>query len=416
MTLKIAHISDLHIGYRAGLKENSSHINLREADGYVALAKLVKSIIQEGVDSVVVAGDVFHTPTPSVRSIVFVQNQFRKFWDAGIKVYALAGNHDANDIRGDIAASRVLHDPWREIYSHVEPYVKYEISDGVFLHLVSHHMYSEQKATMESIEPVEGSINIFSTHGSCIDPLLNEQLKTEQSPREIVIPDFLLKDKDWSYSMLGHIHERGWVGSKDKTTDTENRKIFYNGSLIRRGFSDNEVPLGRGWTLWEIDDYGIFTSTVKTIPQRPQYDFEVIDASDHSASEITDIIVENLKKTQLEGQESFDGKTAPILRQKIVNLTPSKQSGMDSKVIDSNTWHALTWKLDRQWSLKELPKTVGEKDDQKVIAQDLSTSYESWVKESETYKNLETDMQEKVFNQTKEFVELGQEKLLEMED
>src|SRR5690606_17148906 len=140
-------------------------------------------IIEQEVDAVLVPGDTFHVPEPKIRDIVFAQNQFRRFDLAGIPVYILAGNHDALDISAEIAASRVLHDPLRKIYSHVEPYVHHELADGINVHMVSHHLYVDQAATMESIKPHEGAINIFSTHGSVIDPLMRIKLHTEQSPR-----------------------------------------------------------------------------------------------------------------------------------------------------------------------------------------------------------------------------------------
>ena len=263
MTFKIAHLSDLHLQYRSSRLTTESGINLREMDGYLSFATCVNEIINENCDAAIVAGDVFHIPNPSIRAIIFAQKQFRKLADAGVKVYILAGNHDSLDVVGDIAASKVLDDSFRGIYSGAEPYVHYEITDGINLHMCSHHLYSLQSETMSQIKPIEGELNILSTHGSVIDPHLKEKLHTDQSPREVVIPKQILTDKNWSYTFLGHIHERGFVGSKDKKNDSLKKRIYYNGSLIRRGFSDKEVPLGRGWTLWEIDENGKFTMTPK---------------------------------------------------------------------------------------------------------------------------------------------------------
>lgn len=253
MSFKIAHLSDLHLGYKATNHLSSQGVNFREADGYLAFIKMVNQIIEEQVDAVIVAGDTFHTFKPEIRSLTFAQSQFQRFFKAGIPVYILAGNHDTNDIKADVAASKVLHDPARRIYSFAEPYEKMKIGDGIFLHLLSHHMYSEQSDTMKNLSPEKDAINILSTHGSIVDPLMKIRLHTEQSPREVVIPDFVFEDYPWDYTLLGHIHERGWAGSKlGSTKDSLGTKVYYNGSLIRRGFSDKESPLGRGWTLWTI--------------------------------------------------------------------------------------------------------------------------------------------------------------------
>lgn len=411
---KIAHLSDLHAGYSAYRKVNAQGINLREADGYIALSAIITSVIEEQVDCVVIAGDTFHSPSPSIRTIIFVQNQLRRLWQAGIPVYALAGNHDTNDISIDIAASRVVHDPWRNIFSHIEPYYKHEIFPGVFLHMVSHHMYDLQHDTMSKIKPVNNAINIFTTHGSVIDPLLQEKLHTEQSPREIVIPDFLLKDYDWDYVMLGHIHERGWVGSKDKKTDTSKTKIFYNGSVLRRGFSDKKSPLERGWTLWCLGTDGKFTATTKNVAQRPQFDFSPIDSENLSSTEITSKIIDNLVKTATNDGE-FDHKTAPILRQTLVNITPAKYASLDLKTIHYHSRHALDWRVKTSYLSESLKNNSDIDKDLNYDNTDLLSVYDEWAKGSTIFDNIEDKKKEVVMASARDFVKLGQEAVLDEE-
>lgn len=413
MTYRLAHLSDLHAGYSSGLFKNARDVNLREMDGYKTFNLIAQDVIRTGVDGVVICGDVFHSHAPPIRALIVVQKILRKFWEAGIAVYMLAGNHDTNDVRADIAASRVLDDPWRNIYSHAEPYVKHQIADGIFLHLVSHHMYSEQADTMKKVKAVPGAINIFATHGSCIDPLLNEKLKTEASPREIVIPDFLLKDVDWSYALLGHIHERGWVGSEDGLTDTYNSKIYYNGSAIRRGFSDKATPLGRGWTLWEIDESGVFKADPRTVPQRPQHDFDILDGSKYTSSELTSKIIDNLRATQGEDGPVFDQSSAPLLRQRIANFTPSKKAGLDLKAITNEAKHSFSWRIHPLGAKAEEVK-AGESP-QELEGLDILSTYDRWIDSSESLKETDEDIRDKVRKQSREFVEVGLEKTFEEE-
>lgn len=405
---KIAHLSDLHAGYKSTRLHNAQDINLREADGYIALGKLITDIIAHEVNAVVMSGDTFHIPTPDVRSILFVQNQMRRLWTARIPVYILAGNHDTNDIKADIAASRLLHDPARKIYSHIEPYVNYEIGPNIYLHLISHHMYSEQAATMATIKPVQDSINILATHGSVIDPILKIKLHAEHSPREIVIPDYLLEDYAWDYAFLGHIHERGWVGSRDGKSDTAKSKIYYNGSLVRRGFSDKECKLGRGWTLWNINSEGVFTASPKTVPQRPQIDFPTIDAVGKTAGEVSELIINHLKSTQVNGPE-FDARVAPILRQRIKGIEPSKYSALDLKAINQNSSHALQWAMQTiaVTDNDTTKKTVG--DFQGLDSTDMVKLYDGWVENSEKLSKTDEAIKKMVQDQARTFVELGQE-------
>ena len=411
MSFKLALVSDLHIGYASTRITDEQKINLRVGDGYRALAEIVTQIIEQGADAVLVPGDTFHIPTPNIKDIVYAQNQFRRFYEAGIPVYILAGNHDALDEAAEIAASRVLHDPLRKIYSHVEPYVQYEIADGINLHMVSHHLYNDQADTFRKIKPHEGALNIFSTHGSLIDPLLQIKLHTEQSPREIVIPNSLLNEKGWSYSMLGHIHERGWIGSKDKKSDTSNTKVFYSGSVLRRGFSDKDVPLGKGWTMWTIESDGTFTPEFFTIAQRPQSDFRIIDALNLTAADVTDLIIKNLTTSHGFGEE-LNFKEAPILRQRVINLAPAKHQALDWKSITANSTHAMQWILH--------PATPADTEKEKAAGQGVVTEntdilrvYEDWVEKSEAITRVDKDNKELVVAQGRKLIESGRDGVLE---
>lgn len=419
--LKIAHASDIHAGYFSGRKTGEDGVNIREKDGYKALDRMITEIIENEVDCLLIAGDTFHISKPTTRSILFVREQMWRLWEASIPVYALGGNHEISDIQADISSAALLHDPWRGLYSHIEPYVRHEIKDGIFLHLVSHHMYGEQFETMKKVKPVKGAINIFSTHGSVIDPILEMKLHTEQSPREIVIPDGMLYDNDWSYTMLGHIHERGWIGSKDGLTDTYNSKVYYNGSLIRRGFSDGITPLGRGWTLWEVSEDGVFKAIPKEILQRPQLDFKTIDASNISASEISDRVIANLRGTQEDGLK-FIVESAPILRQTFLNIDSAKYSALDWKAISENYAHAFDWKPHKITKEERLDKVLGESDKNNQLIQTLGTgdiveAYNQWAKESTMLETIpEEDKRIKVTNKAKDFIKIGQEKEIEKED
>jgi len=411
MAFKLGHLSDIHAGYRAGRKLNAFGVNIREQDGYDGLNEMISDIIAQEVDAVVIAGDTMHVPEPHIRELIEVQYQLRRLADAGIKVYMLGGNHESTDVRADISASRIFDDSWRGIYSFAEPYNKIEITDGVFLHLVSHHMYGDQAHTMSQVKAEDGAVNILSTHGSVIDPLLEIALHAEISPREVVIPDELLEDQDWSYILLGHIHERGWVGSKDDKTDTYGSRIYYNGSLLRRGYSDKEMPLGRGWTLWTIDEDGSFSAEPRKVQQRTQLDFSAIDTADMTAAAVTEQIIENLRGSQEDGTR-FIEKSAPILRQQLTNLSPSKNLGLDWRAIEAETGHSLMFltKKVTDGTVEDTGNTI----DSGSFAQnaDVVQVYDGWAANSSTLSELSENIRNKTKAQARKFVQQGQEENL----
>lgn len=403
--MRVAHCSDWHIDYSSGTVVTDDGVNVRLNDGYSALREMVDQIIKADVDLVVIAGDTFHTPHPTIRSIIEVQNALRKL-SKHTEIVMLGGNHDILDVRESIAASRVVDDRERNIYSYDEPYVVHRLSNGTAIHLVSHHAYTIQQETLPTVKPVEGVLNIFATHGSIVDPILHMKLQTEQSPREIVIPDGLAFGNEWDALMLGHIHERSQVQNDSPT--------FYNGSLIRRGFADKDCELGRGWTLWEFNEDGSSTRTFHEVGQRPQYDFEIIDAESLSHSEVADLVIERLRVTQVAGG-SFDVSIAPIIRQRIVNLSPAKDAALQRNLIQQETKHTLSFQMPVS---RLVPNNVagGGRNTPEVLGAesgDIITQYELWTPKSPTLMSVSENLRKSVIKQTKDFLKAGRDSALE---
>ena len=245
----IAHLSDLHLGYSSGRKKiDENGYNVRENDGYVAFNKAIDQIIEEGVNMVLIAGDLFHSPRPKNHTILIAQDSIRRLAEEDIEVYILAGNHDATDIRAEIPSSKLLNEPANGIYSYSEPYVVKEVHPEIFIHFISHHAFVNQEETMKQVKLIDGAVNILASHGSCYDTNIGAILRTPNEPREVIIPEEII-NLPWNYTLLGHIHERGWIGSEDGKTDTSGRKQFYNGSLIRRGGDkvSRTVEVGSKW-------------------------------------------------------------------------------------------------------------------------------------------------------------------------
>lgn len=410
----IAHLSDLHLGYSSSnCKLNPQGVRWREADGYMAWIREIKDIINDGtVDVVLIAGDVFHTPTPSILAVKQAQKGVRILANAGIPVVILTGNHDTSDVRSELAATALLNDPDHGVYSHYEPYATYDVNDDVRLHLISHHLYKEQASTWDKVKPTNGKINIFSTHGSMIDPLTKLAMHTDSSPREVIIPDEIVNNPGWDYRLLGHIHERGFVGSSDDgKSDTSHLKTYYNGSLIRRGFSDGETPLGRGWTKWTVQPDGLLLPEFHTVAQRPQEDLPVINALDLSAADITDIAYNHVSNAVEDIKSPF---TAPILRQRVVNITPEKRKAVDQAMLRKLAAPALSWQL----SMKTIQDEPEDEDD--VVSNSIDPSnggvkkqFEDWLTNNDAYEKVNESIRDSVRASMENFIRMGQEAVLD---
>lgn len=412
----IAHLSDLHLGYRDNsslgkvgrdfLKGEEDMIPIRELDGYAAWRDAITGIINDNVDAVVIAGDIGHEPNPSHRAIGHMQAGLMRLAEAGIPVYNITGNHDTNDVKGDVAFTRNLHLPIVKIHSHAEPYVSYALNDDIMLHMVSHHMYSESVDVMKQVNPVKGAINILTTHGSLFDPLLKERIRVNDTVREVIIPDSFLQ-ADWDAMMLGHIHERGFVGK-------ESDGIFYNGSLIRRGFSDAEGSLGRGYTLWHIAPDGSVTREMKRVWQRPQEDLPAINAEGLDSVALTEAILANLPDPA-DGLEC-DPAVAPILRQRIIGAAPTAFATRDQGAITAASQHALSYALaPRAGNTPDVSPKKDKTPDESVLKPGgLEATYQSWKNESETLNSIQDEEERtRVASLAESYLRKGEEKVFE---
>ncbi len=84
----IAHVADTHLGYtQYGLRE-------REEDFYEAFREVVERVLEEHVDVLVHAGDVFHSPKPPIKALKVAQDAFARLRERGVKVVAILGGHD----------------------------------------------------------------------------------------------------------------------------------------------------------------------------------------------------------------------------------------------------------------------------------------------------------------------------------
>lgn len=413
----IAHLSDLHLGYRDNSSLNrlgedpadGMLIPLRELDGYLAWEEAIDGIIADEVDAVVIAGDIGHEPNPSDRARLHMRLGLMRLAEAGIPVYNITGNHDVNDVKSDVAFTRNLHLPQMGIYSHANPYQLYHINDDIALHMVSHHMYTESVDVMKKVEPVKGAINILTTHGSLIDPLLKERIRVNDTVREVVIPDSFLY-AGWDAMMLGHIHERGFVGD-------EHSGIFYNGSLIRRGFADAKGALGRGYTLWHIAPDGSVTREMKNVRQRPQEDLPPIYAEGLDSVALTEAILANLPPAS-EGLE-YDPANAPILRQRVFGATPSVFAARDQTLIEDASKFALSYNLAPRAAKEEkVPSEAEVKDDAVDIpliqGGGLGAAYHAWTERSETLNSIaDPEARKRATDLAESYLKRGEERVFE---
>lgn len=86
---RVIHTADTHIGYR------QYHSPERREDFLRAFGAVVDDAIEDGVDAVVHAGDLFHDRRPELPDLLGTLSALRRLSDADIPFLAIVGNHES---------------------------------------------------------------------------------------------------------------------------------------------------------------------------------------------------------------------------------------------------------------------------------------------------------------------------------
>ena len=161
-----------------------------------AFENLVRLALDEAIDFVVIAGDVYDGDWKDFSTGLFFTRQMARLNDAGIPVYLIAGNHDAASV-----LTRRLHLPSNV---HVFSTRAEESRRVAELPVVIHGRGFPHRAVPENLvpdypPPVPGLFNIGLLHTSL----------TGAPKHDTYAPCALrdLTDKGYGYWALGHVHQ-----------------------------------------------------------------------------------------------------------------------------------------------------------------------------------------------------------------
>ena len=94
--MKVAHLADLHLGFRQFDRLTPRGTNQREADVADAFRRAVDDLLEQRPDLILIAGDVFHSVRPTNAAILFLFRELQRVRTAlpDTPVVMIAGNHD----------------------------------------------------------------------------------------------------------------------------------------------------------------------------------------------------------------------------------------------------------------------------------------------------------------------------------
>ena len=233
--IRIAHITDTHLGYRGLNKlDPVTGRNARTVDFERAFEWAVDDIIARKPDGIIHAGDVFHQSRPTWQSLRHFIQQMKKIEAAGIPTLVIAGNHDTPRVRTGGSAYSVIELALSNtrFYAGYEEEFDYDTFADLNMHVqaIPHGALTSDNPPVPSTVP--GKINVMVIHGM-VKGILKPGQHAEPGEEEL---DTALLDTAFDYIALGHYHlhmQPPGIGNG-----------WYAGSTERNGWGDKEATPG----------------------------------------------------------------------------------------------------------------------------------------------------------------------------
>jgi DNA repair exonuclease SbcCD nuclease subunit len=214
---RVIHTGDTHVGYR------QYHSPERQRDFLTAFEAVVADAVDDDVDAVVHAGDLFHDRRPGLRDLQGTVAALRELRDAGIPFLAVVGNHESKrdgqwlDLFADLGLAERLGD---------EPRV---VGDTAFYGL-DFVPRSRRDDLAYDFEPTDATHTALVSHG-LFEPFAHADWDTESVLESATV--------DFDAVLLGDNHAPG-------TERVRNAWVTYCGSTERASASERD---DRGYNI-----------------------------------------------------------------------------------------------------------------------------------------------------------------------
>ncbi|WP_099975013.1 metallophosphoesterase family protein [Lactobacillus terrae] len=229
--MKFIHAADLHLDTPfTGISKYSLEVqNKLKKSTYSAAKKVFETAVEENVDFIILAGDVFDNTERSLSAQTFLNEQFIRLQENNIDVFIIYGNHDY--FRNDLG---ILEYPSNvHVYGQDVETIRYVSKDNKTVDLTGFSYY-QQHIDEKMIEkfPTRGTADyqIGILHGGIGDD--------NYAPFQISE----LVSKGYDYWALGHIHKREILN--------QNPYIIYPGDT--QGRNQNETGI-KGFYLVDMN-------------------------------------------------------------------------------------------------------------------------------------------------------------------
>lgn len=261
----VAHLADLHLGFRAYHRVASDGSNARERDVADAFAAAIDAVIAARADLVLLAGDVFHSVRPPNSAIFDAFSQLVCLRAAlpDAPVVVIAGNHDSPRSADTGSILRVLtHVPGVRVVERAAETVRLEGLD-VAIRCVPHPALL---GGGQEYEPDPAArLNLLVLHGTVTGAGTDERLLRFAEFGGARVDAAEIDPDRWDYVALGHYHIATPLAPN----------MWYAGATERTSTNPWIEDGDKGFLLWDTEAR---TAEFRAVPSRPLHDLPAIEA------------------------------------------------------------------------------------------------------------------------------------------
>jgi DNA repair protein SbcD/Mre11 len=312
--MRLVHLADLHLGFRAYNRITSQGINRREADVFNAFREALERTIALQPDVVLIAGDVFHVPRPGNLAVVQTQRELVKFRQkCNAEIIVIAGNHESvksSDNRCILELLSLIPDI--SVVTHKPEAIVVggdSLQDAyrrIKVFCLPHNALGESNQVQIRPDP-EFAYNLLMLHGTVDSDRINDYGGYD-------IPADLI-EMPWDYVACGHYHSFTHLG----------RNAYYAGA-IERTSNDiwKEADEKKGFVEFNLETHTAQFHALNS--PRQTIDLPAIDAMGKEAESINQLIADQAAQSDV---------TDKLVRQRIIGLPKSVQRQLDYQIIRS---------------------------------------------------------------------------------
>src|SRR3989442_15007271 len=338
--MKLAHLADLHLGFRQFDRQTPKGANQREVDVAEVFKRAVNDLLEQKPELIVVAGDLFHSVRPTNAAILYCFRQLQRLRTGlpNTPIVVIAGEHDTPRSTETGSILRLYEALGVEIAVEAARRIVLPKLDCAVLAVPQQALARADRPALRP-EPGGGgpTLNVLVTHG--VYGGLGEERGTIEYGGAELSRELLAPEK-WDYIALGHYH----------TAQSVAANAWYSGSLeylppnpwgqledetaLRRGKAA-KVMAGKRYLIAELP--GARVSPRPIAPVRRHIELPAIHGAGLNAKDLDAQIAEKVSAAKIDDQ---------IVRLLVWDVDRAVARDLDHAAIRGYKARALNFQLD----------------------------------------------------------------------